>query len=192
MDIYLMGYSIRIVKEDPDWDENRKKTFLINPGISIPKSVDDNVWAQYRPSLSVTALGEIPRSFWMDHSEMMKTTNYCMDDYGLVKLTAYLHIFDNIPAEFLAMDYKPTNIDKNLYFLGYDIADEAPYSGLSNCAYTKDESNYCREKYLPYLNQHGLFEDFNIALDFKTYTDNRVSGHCPFYIYSLYTDKLII
>lgn len=81
--------------------------------------------------------------------------------------------------------------DDGFYFIGYDIADIGITSGLSNCGYSENEPKHCKEKYLPFLNNHGLFDDFEIALDFLDYTNNRVKDHAPFYIYGLYSDKVI-
>lgn len=191
MNIYLQGYSIRLLDNDPSWTLERKKNFLIKPEILLPKSVDDNVWQQYKPSSINTTIGLIPQSFWLEQSKMLKTTQYEKTNSNLVELTTYLHTFEDIPEEIIAMDYKPTTLPNHLNFIGYDIADEAPWSGLSNCQYSLDELNYCRQKFGSYLNQHGLFSDINIAQNFIDYTNSRVKEHAPFYLYSLYTDKIL-
>jgi hypothetical protein len=67
-------------------------------------------------------------------------------------------------------------------FLGYDIADSAFTSGLSNCGYINGEQKYTSQG----LNEHHLFINVEDALRFKEYSDRRVKEHAPFYVYGLY------
>lgn len=193
MDPILIGYSINMLKEDCDWTEELRSEFLINPLIKLPKSVDGNVWEESYEYLSKLSKQEIMEllSKWRNKAKLTDLTGYNINDKDRVLTASYLHYFDYVPAEVWAMSYPSEPIDEDLIFLGYDVANGGTLSGLSNCGYTDIELTYCREHYLQHLNQHGLFESFEVAWDFLSYTNQRTPADSPFYVYSLYTDKII-
>jgi hypothetical protein len=80
----------------------------------------------------------------------------------------------------------PCSIEGTPRLLGYDVADDVFLSGLSNCGYTDDEKSALRPKWAPHLNKYHLFDDANIAYEFKTIADARVCEHAPFFVFGIY------
>lgn len=193
MDTILMGYSVSIINNDPDWTNERRLQFLINPHIRLPKSVDSSVWEESYDFFDTLSEQEGMDNYikWRDKERLIDLTDYRITEKNRVLTASYLHFFDYVPTEVWAMEYRSEPVDKDLIFLGYDIANGGTLSGLSNCGYTDVSLEYCREHYLQHLNQHGLFESFNVAWDFLSYTNQRTPADSPFYVYSLYTDKKI-
>jgi hypothetical protein len=85
---------------------------------------------------------------------------------------------DPVPTE-------PAQPAKDWTLLGYDVAD-FPFSGLSNCGYTPEDSDRLRPTWGPTLNEHHLFRDPEPAFAFLELTNTRVPAHAPFHLYSLY------
>jgi len=80
----------------------------------------------------------------------------------------------------------PAQPEEDWTLLGYDVAD-FPFSGLSNCGYTTEDSGRLRETWAPKLNEHHLFRDHETAFAFlDEVTNTRVPDHAPFHVYSLY------
>lgn len=188
-----MGYSVNIVNSDPDWTRERRLQFLIDPNIRLPKSVDSSVWEESYDFLDELSEQEMMDNYikWRDKERLIDLTNYSVTEKNRVLTASYLHFFDYVPTEVWAMEYRSEPINKDFIFLGYDVANSSTLSGLSNCGYSNSSLEYCRENYLKYINQHGLFESFEVAWDFLSYTNQRTPADSPFYIYSLCVDKPI-
>ena len=71
-------------------------------------------------------------------------------------------------------------------FLGYDVADGGPCSGLSNCAYNAEEMPALLKRFSNRLNSNHLFDVYQDARDFKLLSDQRLPDHAPFYVIALY------
>jgi hypothetical protein len=66
--------------------------------------------------------------------------------------------------------------------LGFDVADGDLLSGIMNCGIDqRDMRNSRRQK----LNDYSLFNDFESADAFRSFSDRRVQEHAPFYVYRL-------
>jgi len=77
-------------------------------------------------------------------------------------------------------------LDEDAELLGYDVADDVMTSGLTNCGYSKEESGEIGQRWASQLNRHHLFDDVNLALQFKDITDARVHEHAPFFVFGLF------
>lgn len=191
MDTILIGYSVNILNDDPDWTHERRLQFLIDPHIRLPKSVDSGVWEESYDCFDELSEQEGMDNYikWRDKERLIDLTDYRITEKNRALTASYLHFFEYVPTEVWAMEYRSEPVDEDLIFLGYDVANGGTLSGLSNCGYTDVELVYCRKYYLHHLNKHGLFESFGIANEFLSYTNQRTSADSPFYVYSLYTDK---
>ncbi|MGP5495223.1 hypothetical protein ACTXMK_14225 [Psychrobacter celer] len=185
--MYLVGFSINKLTIDPDWTIKRRQDYLINKHVIIPKSVDANVWEEVHNIDKMTGediVYNLPK--WKNKDLLIENTLYDISQKDNVLSTFILF------SEEVAFDeYPKINSLNNLFFLGYDVADEGATSGLSNCSYTPSELDFCVEKFGFNLNKHGLFENLDIANEFTEYTNTREPQHAPFYIYGIYTDKEI-
>jgi hypothetical protein len=77
------------------------------------------------------------------------------------------------------------NRPENGVRLGYDVADGAMLSGLSNCAYSPKEKARLSARWGDSLNQDGLFQAEDDAQRFALLTNTRVPEHAPFVVFEL-------
>lgn len=84
------------------------------------------------------------------------------------------------------------SLPKEWQFLGYDIADQYMVSGLSNCGYDKNEKILIQKTWSSRLNEYGLLETLEDAVQFKELSDQRVPEHVPFYVYGLFRDPSVL
>lgn len=70
--------------------------------------------------------------------------------------------------------------------LGYDVADEAQNSALSNCKFEEREMVEARLRWRSHLNQHGLLDDLAAAAQFVLFSNKRVPEHAPFFVYEIH------
>jgi hypothetical protein len=87
----------------------------------------------------------------------------------------------------LSLEYTvPGRVPQGSVFLGYDVANTARISALSNAEYTEQELRESAPVWAPHLNSVGLFETVDDALAFRLVCDRRVPGEAPFWIYALW------
>ena len=80
----------------------------------------------------------------------------------------------------------PREVEDESRLLGYDIADDVFLSGLSNCGYTDEEKTELRSTWVGRLNRFHLFDQVDVASEFKALTEARVPEHGPFFVFGLY------
>ena len=80
----------------------------------------------------------------------------------------------------------PRSKDPEWPLIGYDVADAARLSGLSNCYYSGDQDDRGAEQYAEHLNDKHLFSNLEQAMQYCLVTDIRVPEHAPFFVYGLY------
>jgi len=80
----------------------------------------------------------------------------------------------------------PREVEGEARLLGYDIADDVFLSGLSNCGYTDEEKTALRSTWASRLNRFHLFDQADVAFEFKTLTEARVPEHAPFFVFGIY------
>ena len=208
IDEELIGFDAREAGEyDSRWDAKRRQSFLLRPEVVRPLSLDLDVWPTIFEigSLETTSRfrpGTRPRGapLW-DNLDLMsghlKQQRVHPNDMVLVAIgwlplpgfreTGVVSPYPpGIGDPFLLEPAEPDQPKRSWDLLGYDVADGAWFSGLSNCAYTREERARLRETWAPKLNEHHLFRDHEPALDFIQVTNARVPEHAPFHAYSLY------
>jgi hypothetical protein len=80
----------------------------------------------------------------------------------------------------------PVSLPEGSTLLGYDVADAARLSGLSNCGYTEEEIRDLSPVWAKHLNSFGLFSALDDAVAFRELSDQRVVEHAPFWVYGLW------
>lgn len=170
----VLGYDVRV--RPAPWPLERRHNYLLG-NVAEPLSVDMNVW----PSSRGAALhGDIETDFSLAKKIFEEKAE---EDSGvwLIAITLQKELYRK---EF--SNWGMGEIDLSWKFLGYDIADQAMLSGLSNCMYNEKEINILQSVWSPHLNEHHLFNDIACAVKFRTLTELRVPEHAPFAVYGLY------
>lgn len=199
----LIGFDVRApwTKDwEGTWNHSRRATFLLNENIKRPFSVDRNVW----PSIDMgNDQGIDQPCVWADYITMMQSLSS-----NLQKWHKDLNYADEIAIEVLDENdqcatisclgnntetaHKNINLDADFSPLGYDVADSSLTSALSNCGfdanniYSKDEM---KEKFAPFLNDHGLFCDLDMACRFRAIMERKIPEHAPLFIYRILRKK---
>lgn len=192
MSAYIYGYSVRFLRPDEDWTDLRRKVFLLNESVEIPKSVDPNVWEEVVGQMAEYSAGKVRLPCWSDREKMLSCANYDRFSKEMVALTivAFPEEGNCLPQSIIINNVRSIDMPDG-FFIGYDIADDGLTSALSNCGYSEAERSVAQMKYAKYLNRHGLFEDKSMAAKFVADSEIRVPDHSPFYIFGLYLDKPI-
>jgi hypothetical protein len=163
--------------------------YLLNSETNFPLSVDTSVWPSVKSDLRADEI-------FYDYDVVSNGLNlFNLRDDQYKPLTTH-NINKSIviaigfcpkDAQHLIKQHKinfsPTNdkIQKKLlHFLGYDICDNWLISGLMNCGLDKSNHDRLKSVFKRYLNNYGLFYDFNIAMQFASEINNIISGHIPF------------
>jgi len=185
----LIGFDARenIAKLDETWDSERVQQYLLRTDVVKPYSVDVMVWDSIFHLLNIELPAWIgPRQQWDDLQRLRKfiENKKIKQSYWLVAITQW-NINERDPLE-KQRDVKPNLIPNEWTLLGFDIADRYLLSGLMNAGYLVDERGVLSYKWSRYLNRYHLFDDLELAMQFKSLTDKRVEEHSPFSAYGIY------
>lgn len=209
----ILGYEAReLAGTSRDaWTPGRRNCGLLVPAVDYPLSVDENVWfsAIDTQEISGKAGGEIflkehlPEwtgmngDIWQSLDELNEFCRQAHDrmpaQYGIIAITVlttpslWKYLSDTFEQDqLLHLDIaSPRVLSERWTLIGYDVADAARHSGLSNCFYsgTDDDDSL---PYAQHLNDSHLFTNTQHAIEFCTITDVRVPAHAPFFVYGLY------
>ena len=170
----VLGYDAKEKAVDAEsWKADRREMFLIRPEINFPKSVDDMVWESLMP---VHGFGQYHQT-----PPPANPTQTIIIAITMPEDAHHAAYYSNWEG------YAPlTPPGPGWQLLGYDIADDVQISGLSNCGYSPEELASLRPTWQPRINEHGLIDTLNHALEFVDITDKRVEEHAPFYVFGIY------
>lgn len=212
----IIRFDVRLDKGDylnSFWDEERRQTYLLNPAVEWPLSVDSFVWPSvfyseiFRGAVDLPyASIDVPPStdsghYWLNLDQMKAyyATHKTTDSAGV---TVGIELF--FPETFLVGDvvhYEapdgiqcgiwlgrtvPAELPPGSELLGYDVADAGRISGLTNCGYLPEEKKRLSRAWASRLNSFGLLTNLDEAMAFKRVTDERVREHAPFWVYGLW------
>lgn len=199
MEERLLGYDAREMwlNYQNDWEQEHRSNFLLREDLIKPLSTDDMVWK------GVTDLYEIKTPDWIGANSIWEDLEHLegflgkhkqlVKPYWVILITWLSENPKAYKSEYDAPYFepvKPAQKKDSWKFLGYDISDAWMLSGLMNCGYTPpDDIESLRKKWSIYLNEYHLFEDFEIAREFRDFTDVRVKEHAPFSVYGIYLVK---
>lgn len=186
---HLSEVSIRSLGPDPDWTRERRDCFLINPDTPTPKAVDPNVWESLLASEEGLGGGLPAIWHWHDWPAMLDAhaRSGLMGPRAAVAAVLYADV--DTPDHMWISGLTVDDVHRDGVLVGYDVADEYGTSGISNCGFEGWEAEDARRQFGTYLNEHGLFTDFDAAMRCAEYTSLRVEEHAPFYPYGLYIMK---
>jgi len=201
----LLGFDAREREEDCDKTpipEAVREEFLLRPELKCPFSVDRHIWpthflyhpeirhliGQHQPALlEVSARCE--GGLWLNLERMRQRLNENNRAAILISvelLTPESTSLAEFPSSLIYTDTEPGSLPSGSTFLGYDVADVGFWSGLSNCAYTKQELAELRPNWSKRINDFGLLQLESDAIAFKEISDMRVPDHAPFWVYRLH------
>jgi hypothetical protein len=199
-DEMLIGFDARASGEDdPRWDDDRRRRFLLRRDVARPLSVDRDVW----PSLADPGRGrdlsgeERERlgigwnaRLWVSLDRLRSHIEAEGVDPGDVTLVAVgwcsrIGFCDSAKGPHPA-PADPARPAEGWDLLGYDVADGWQFSGLTNCGYTPAESERLGGEWAPALNRHLLLRDEDAGFAFVEVANARVPDHAPFHVFSLY------
>lgn len=205
----ILGFDVRLRPDDyidRQWGGVRREAFLLRPDIDWPMSVDRIAWpslfhfeGDFRlPDDPFPYVAHVPDrqdmrqilSLWADRNAMLEATDGRADEAITIRIdllsdqaidanSEQWGIFTHTPiAGDLAADEWTQ--------LGYDVADAALTSGLSNCGFLEDERARLRDEWAGRLNDHGLFDSRDDATAFRALSDTRIAEHAPFHVFALF------
>ncbi len=204
---FLLGFDARISwpPEAARWNEPYRELYLLGKEAPDPLSIDTMVW----PSVFQSSYGffekltgtklpllaveqEADPCPWINLTQMqeaLKPLDYA-PGYRQIAVSFFTaHPFQE-PANIWPyyQEPVPAEIRPEWQLLGYDVADTAPFSGLTNCGYNEPASEVAelRARWEPELNDHHLFISLEAALEFRLVSNRRVPEHSPFFVYGLY------
>lgn len=174
------------------WDARRQAQYLLRQNVSRVLSVDGSVW----PSVfDEEAIGADMKRITIGGPDM---PDYVGVDSPLWENLESLRDFvgksdPRLVRPFWIVAFSglggSTNacVSDTWTFLGYDVADGAATSGLSNCGYTEsDRAVVLSQGWQLDLNDFHLFSSVKAANEFREFSNSRVTEHSPFSVVGLY------
>lgn len=186
----LIGFDARenFLRFKNTWSPDRIDQYLLKANIIKPMSVDVMVWDTLFHQLDFRLPDWIgPRQAWdsLERLYMFINSINISSEYWVIAITQWTSV-DQEAKHKEAYDVHPSSVSDDWTLLGFDIADEFLLSGLMNCGYWPEEREVISKQFAGHLNEHHLFDDLDIALRFKTLSDQRVIEHSPFNVYGIY------
>ena len=192
---WLIGFDYR-QSSDVTWSTSRESRYLLRDVERI-LSIDDAVWQ--RPTLTLPfELGldttGINNPLWSNLTDLLTILiSYNHSPLEVIGITRFID--QASLKEWLEEDItgtyphplvcSPCSTHSAWTCLGYDVADEGMISGISNCEYSAEEKASLNH-FGTLINCHHLFDDLEIADQFRVLTNLRVPEHSPFSVYCLY------
>jgi hypothetical protein len=207
----LIGFDARLRGEfylPLEWSPERRASFLLDPSVAWPLSVDHWVW----PSLFEDAAASRLRRDQLAHLLIPQDLrDYRQQGIGLWSSVSAMKAavagagamersicvaielctargLDRDPdwRDRLGGVALPSPAEVNWRRAGFDVADIGYISGVSNCGWSEEQEEVSRRaRWAPLVNQHGLLGDLGVALDFRAEMDDRAPEHSPFFVYRI-------
>jgi hypothetical protein len=201
---FIVGYDAREYwrKSDPAWTQERKQAFLYRLDVLKTLSVDTRVW----PSIFQAEQRPLPanrsgfQDSWSDLAALQRGVALAFQEkpmraWRMVAITLLLGNYcrhDDVPWSSRLPLAMPCERGAAWQFLGYDVGDQWLLSALSNCGFVPglDDVPRFRNAWAPRLNPFHLFSDFQDALLFKRFSDQRLhDDHAPCFVFGLWIVK---
>jgi hypothetical protein len=207
----LIGFDARLHRNlyEAEWPNERRRDYLIDPTVEWPLSVDPDVWPSIFDDPAASTLRRDPLhaillqpdlgdlrqrhiGLWTRASALRdaiaaagaaeRTVCVAIEvllENGLERDPDWdIRLGGETPCE-------PSRVDWAR--LGFDVADIDYTSGLSNCGWLAEDEQSWKERWLPFMNEHGLLADLGAATDLRAAMDDRAPEHAPFFVYRIAT-----
>lgn len=194
-----LGYDARLISADlvKRWPSNRRLAFLLSPKITVPLSVDNEVWPSIFESASKfhrPAWTGAVHNLWEDFDSL---TDFLSDVSADSEQPFLAMISITLIEKYCSSEQlrewrngiervKPCGSPSTAHILGYDVADNYLCSSLTNIGYSDgDGQQKLKDTFAKHLNCFHLFEDPEMASTFADASNKRVPEHAPFFVFAL-------
>jgi hypothetical protein len=186
---------------------NLLQLLFLRPEIAVPCSADKNIWPSvfdYYPDLwahtgrerdprllAVAEGAECSGGFWLTKERMRETIAASGREVECITLEIFIPedaTVATVPSPLVFAEPIPKELPASEARLGYDIANAAGFSGMLDCGYTEAEMAELRPVWAPRVNDCGLLDDVEHALEFLEITKRRTPEHGPFFVFGIYSD----
>ena len=201
----LLGFDAREDSQDcrksPIPSEVREE-LLLRPEVECPLSVDSHIWPShflFHPQIRhligegqpilIEADSDCRGGLWPN---LVRMQQRLLENHRSAVLIAIEVLMPDAAsfAEFqwdlVSSKKKPSVVPDGSVLLGFDVADAAFLSGLSNCAYSEEERQRLRPEWQTRVNDLGLLTSTEDGIKFKEISNTRVPEHAPFWVYRLH------
>jgi hypothetical protein len=203
----LLGFDARVAVPT-DWPDTRRAQYLLRPDVAQPCSVDTRVWPSLfdRPGHVRPSYVGFFQDQWEDLDHLRAHVPHGPScDHTLVAVTVQAQqagwtghsplapvlgslLFDAFSGLPLPLPFaRPSARDPAWLPLGYDVADRAGFSGLTDRRYDMGlEHAELQQAHGVRLNDHHLFRAADDADEFRRLCDRRLPELAPFFVYGLW------
>jgi hypothetical protein len=193
----LIGFDLREMwlLFDETWDQERRATYLLNPDIYKPLSLDRDIWPSVLdiedPYFDVRKPYRTTNHLWLDLTKLRESfTIRWGNQWKPSWVIAVTEVLDDsvlLEAAPELFTPKPSQIDSSWKFLGYDIVAEwGLYTSTIYVNFFSSERALVTNKWGSFLNGFHLFNHLNTAIEFANWSDVRDAGRGPYSVYGLY------
>jgi hypothetical protein len=211
----LVRFDIRVHEDDyvhTFWTAELRNEFLLNPAVAWPLSIDVWMWPsvffskifQDGTRTSYATIEVDPSTdggdYWLNLEEMLayydahkppasRAVPVAIELYSEKSLNEDMVSYVDSSGIECALRLNatfPRTVPHGSELLGFDIADAASISGLTNCGYTDEDQRALRPAWASRLNAFGLLKSLDDAIAYRQICDTRVAEHAPFWIYALW------
>jgi hypothetical protein len=211
----MLGFDLKLRPDkyvSSQWPSERRRTYLIDPSVLWPLSVDNSVWPsvfRYNKDASIdeserrvlvepTDFHQDALDLWAVPSDMFQAVERSERHAASDLVPIAVEILSDQPLTnfeywraLLDDSYEVTPLSSDWACIGYDVADSSRLSGLINCSYTDKEKQEITHDWAGVLNEFGLLRTPEKALKFVSLTDRRVREHAPFFAYCIYSTQTL-
>src|SRR6266511_2677573 len=171
MELNLLGFDIKLDGKEfgaAQWNEQRRRMYLLRPEIEWPMSVDRTVWpsifnqayydASTKRSISFLAVGPDPEMFnyldlWANLAEMETWYSRHGAGQSISVMPVAISVFpETVQGSGGIWPKADTPLPSSAKLIGFDVADFNLTSALSNCSYTEQEAEVLRAKWRDRIN----------------------------------------
>jgi hypothetical protein len=209
MTILTLGFDVLVASDIASQRyEHAKPTrerFFLRPEIQWPVSVDrvtcPSIFQPTNKNFPRTITGLVPDwpkdelnilGLWINLHHMLNWLKTTASLNELIRFPvafriAFEHSANTDPLwQVIGQTERPQETVNDWIHLGYDIADRDQTSALSGFEYTHDEMARARSRWGSTLNDWGLLADKESAMAFRDFSDERLPGQAPFYVYEIF------
>ena len=202
----LIRFDVRLERAkyvDEFWNAEHRSRFLLKEDVAWPLSVDPLVWPSVFYSQIFKEANKLPYgsievspstdegNYWHSLREMASYyAKHKKPDTGGIPIAVEIVSESNLDSDQLAMTFgnhiDPAEPPPGSEFLGFDVADLSGISALCNCEYSHDAKAHLVPLWAPRLNVFGLLTTPEHAVEFREFSNRRVSEHSPFWVYGIW------